>query len=92
MKNLQSLLEVEGKQRQAQIQKLDEQMRSRIVRLKEEHDGALRGAQEYYSAVERKLLEEQKLLKVRNSHTSTHLLSQLPPTQHLRGAPPAAPL
>lgn len=67
MKNLQVVLEAEGKQRQAQIQKLDEQMRSRMVSLKEEHEGALRGAQEYYSAVQRKLLEEQRLLKVRRS-------------------------
>lgn len=69
------VLEAEGKQRQAQIQKLDQQMRSRIVSLKEEHDGALRGAEEYYSVVQRKLLEDQKLLKVRRSNSSTHHLS-----------------
>lgn len=79
MKNLQAVLEVEGKQRQGQIQKMEQQMRSRIQRLKEEHDGAVRGAQEFFCAAETKLLEEQKLLKVRRSHTSTH------------SAPPAAP-
>lgn len=74
LENLQSVLEAEGKQRQAQVQKLDEQMRSRIASLKEEHDGALRGAEEYYSAVQRKLLEDQRLLKVRRSGASSSLL------------------
>lgn len=64
LKNLHAMVEAEGKQRQAQIHKLEEQMRSRIVSLKEEQDGAVRGAEEYYSAVQRKLLEDQKLLKV----------------------------
>lgn len=77
LKNLQLVLEAEGKQRQVQIQKLDEQMRSRIVSLKEEHDGTLRGAEEYYSAVQRKLLEDQRLLRVRCSHTIAHHLSLL---------------
>lgn len=39
-------------------------MKSQMVTLKEEHDRAHREAEEYYSAVQRKLLEDQKLLKV----------------------------
>lgn len=65
LKNLQVVLEAEGKKRQAEVEKLDEQMKSRIGSLKEEQERAQREAEEYYSGVQRKLLEDQKLLKVR---------------------------
>lgn len=64
LKNLQVVLEAEGKKRQAEMEKLDEQMKSRIGNLKEEQGRAQREAEEYYSGVQRKLLEDQKLLKV----------------------------
>uniref|UniRef100_H2S8F3 Uncharacterized protein n=1 Tax=Takifugu rubripes TaxID=31033 RepID=H2S8F3_TAKRU len=64
LKNLQSVLEAEGKQRQTEIKKLDEEMKTQMVTLEEEHGRAHREAEEYYSAVQRKLLEDQKLLKV----------------------------
>lgn len=95
LKNLQAVLEAEGKQRQAELQKLDEQMRSRLVSLKEEHEGALRGAEEYYSAVQRKLLEDQRLLKVRRSNTPTpprvRLKIRAGPAANLLLRPPFAP-
>lgn len=62
------MLEVEGKQRQAEIKELDEQMRSQMVTLEEEHDRAHREAEGYYSGVQRKLLEDQKVLKVGGVH------------------------
>lgn len=64
-KNLQAVTEAEDRKRKAEVIELEERMKSRVVSLVEDHDRALRGAEEYYCATQRKLLEEQKLLKVR---------------------------
>lgn len=49
---------------------LEDRTKSRIVTLVEDHDRALRGAEEYYAAAQRKLLGDQKVLKVRRSRVS----------------------
>lgn len=71
-KNMQSLMEAEEKKRRAELMELEDRMRSRIVTLVEDHDRALRGAEEYYAAAQRKLLGDQKALKVRRSVSKSH--------------------
>lgn len=63
---MQSLIEAEGKKRRAELIELEDRMKSRVVTLVEDHDRALRGAEEYYSAIQMKLLADQKVLKVRD--------------------------
>lgn len=63
---MQSVMEAEEKKRRAEINELEDRMKSRVVTLVEDHDRALRGAEEYYSAVQRRLLADQKVLKVRD--------------------------
>lgn len=63
-KKMQSMVEQEGKKRRAEVNELEDTMKSRVVVLMEEHDRALRGAEEYYSKVQNKLLDDQKVLKV----------------------------
>uniref|UniRef100_A0A8P4G4L4 Dynein regulatory complex subunit 4 n=1 Tax=Dicentrarchus labrax TaxID=13489 RepID=A0A8P4G4L4_DICLA len=62
-KKMQSVVEAEGKKRRAETNELEDRMKSRVVSLVEDHDRALRGAEEYYSAVQTKLLVDQKVLK-----------------------------
>ncbi|XP_078128802.1 dynein regulatory complex subunit 4-like [Sander vitreus] len=62
-KKMQSLIDAEGKKRRAEVNEIEDRMKSRVVTLTEEHDRALRGAEEYYSAVQTKLLADQKVLK-----------------------------
>ncbi|KAK2817593.1 hypothetical protein Q5P01_025784 [Channa striata] len=60
---MQLMVEEEGKRRRAEVNELEDRMKSRIVTMMEEHDRALRGAEEYYSTVQSKLLADQKVLK-----------------------------
>ncbi|XP_044045323.1 dynein regulatory complex subunit 4-like [Siniperca chuatsi] len=62
-KKMQTMIEAEGKKRRAEILELEDRMKSRVVALVEDHDRALRGAEEYYSAIQSKLLADQKVLK-----------------------------
>lgn len=62
---MQTMIEAEGKRRRAEINEIEDRMKSRVVTLVEDHDRALRGAEEYYSAIQTKLLADQKELKVR---------------------------
>lgn len=62
---MQSVMEAEEKKRRAEINELEDRMKGRVVTVVEDHDRALRGAEEYYSAVQRKLLADQTALKVR---------------------------
>ncbi|XP_028458710.1 dynein regulatory complex subunit 4-like [Perca flavescens] len=62
-KKMQSMIDAEGKRRRAEVNEIEDRMKSRVVTLIDEHDRALRGAEEYYSAVQTKLLADQKLLK-----------------------------
>lgn len=62
---MQSVMEAEEKKRRAEINELEDRMKGRVVTVVEDHDRALRGAEEYYSAVQRKLLADQAALKVR---------------------------
>ncbi|XP_019110328.2 dynein regulatory complex subunit 4 isoform X1 [Larimichthys crocea] len=62
-KKMQSLMEAEGRKRRAEINEFEDRTNSRVVALVEDHDRALRGAEEHHSMIQTKLLEEQKLLK-----------------------------
>ncbi|XP_023259221.1 growth arrest-specific protein 8 [Seriola lalandi dorsalis] len=59
----QSMAEAEGKKRRAEVNELEDRMKSRVATLMADHDRALRGAEEYYSAVQTKLLTDQRALK-----------------------------
>ncbi|XP_069578141.1 dynein regulatory complex subunit 4-like [Brachyistius frenatus] len=60
---MQSMIEMEEKRRRAEVIDLEDRMKSRVVTLIEQHERSLRGAEEYYSGVQTKLLSDQKLLK-----------------------------
>ncbi|KAK9540771.1 hypothetical protein VZT92_003201 [Zoarces viviparus] len=60
---MQSMAEAEAKKRQAEVDGIEDRMKSRVETLIEEHDRALRHADHYYSAVQKKLLLDQKKLK-----------------------------
>ncbi|KAG8014506.1 Growth arrest-specific protein 8 [Nibea albiflora] len=62
-KKMQSLMEAEGRKRRAEINEFEDRANSRVVALVEDHDRALRGAEEHHSMIQTKLVEEQKLLK-----------------------------
>lgn len=62
-KNMQRLSEAEEKKRRTEQNEIEDRMKSRIVTLVQDHDRALRGAEEYYSAIQKKLLVDQKMLK-----------------------------
>lgn len=62
-KNMQLLMDTEEKMRRSEIIELEERMKTRKIALVEEHDKALRGAEEYYSAAQKKLLVDQRVLK-----------------------------
>uniref|UniRef100_A0A3B5AXG0 Dynein regulatory complex subunit 4 n=1 Tax=Stegastes partitus TaxID=144197 RepID=A0A3B5AXG0_9TELE len=59
---MQSLITVEEKRRRAEVAELDDQMKSRIAVLIENQDRAVRGAEEYYTSVQNKLLADQNLM------------------------------
>ena len=88
-------IEAEGKKRRVEISELQDRMKSHIVTLVEDHDRALRGAEEFYSASQKKLLEDQKLLKVRHHRVTrpAHHIIAFPCNQGraARGALPVLP-
>lgn len=67
-KNMQRVTEDEEKKRRTELIEIEDRMKSRIVSLVEDHDRALRGAEEYYCASQKKLLVDQKMLKVRRQN------------------------
>lgn len=77
-KNMQRLSEAEEKKRRTEQNEIEDRMKSRIVTLVQDHDRALRGAEEYYSAIQKKLLVDQKMLKVLG-FGKIHLLPPPPP-------------
>ncbi|XP_047433965.1 dynein regulatory complex subunit 4-like isoform X2 [Mugil cephalus] len=60
---LQSLQEAGERRRRLEVEEVEERMRSRVEALVEDQDRALRGAEEYFSGVQAKLMSDQKLLK-----------------------------
>ncbi|KAM6936693.1 uncharacterized protein PEZ65_006749 [Lycodopsis pacificus] len=60
---MQSMTEAEAKKRQAEVDSIEDRMKSRVETLIEEHDRALRHADDYYSAVQKELLLDQNKLK-----------------------------
>ncbi|XP_029282015.1 dynein regulatory complex subunit 4-like [Cottoperca gobio] len=62
-KKMQLMIDAEDRKRRAEVHEVEDRMKSRVVSLIEEHDRALRGAEEYYCAVQSKLLVDQKVLK-----------------------------
>ncbi|XP_026179652.1 dynein regulatory complex subunit 4-like [Mastacembelus armatus] len=62
-KKMQAMVEAEDRKRRAEVSELEDRMRSRVATLTEDHDRALRGAEEYYSAAQSKVLADQKVLK-----------------------------
>ncbi|XP_068582653.1 dynein regulatory complex subunit 4-like [Cebidichthys violaceus] len=60
---MQSMAEAEAKKRQAEVDGIEDRMQSRVETLIEEQDRALRRADDYYSAVQKKLLLDQNKLK-----------------------------
>lgn len=63
-KNMQQMSEAEEKNRRTEQNEIQDRMKSRIVTMVQDHDRSLRGAEEYYSAIQKKLLVDQKMLKV----------------------------
>lgn len=59
--------EAENKKTQAEISELEDQMKRHMETLIEEHKKAFRSAEEFYTATQSKLLDDQKLLKVKDS-------------------------
>ncbi|XP_033985570.1 dynein regulatory complex subunit 4-like [Trematomus bernacchii] len=62
-KKTETMIQAEGKRRRAEVLEVEDRMKSRVVALMEDQERALRGAEEYYSAVQSKLMGDQKLLK-----------------------------
>ncbi|KAM6942380.1 dynein regulatory complex subunit 4-like [Lycodopsis pacificus] len=60
---MQSMTDAEATKRQAEVDAIEDRMKSRVETLIEEHDRALRHADDYYSAVQKELLLDQKKLK-----------------------------
>ncbi|XP_031732469.1 dynein regulatory complex subunit 4-like isoform X2 [Anarrhichthys ocellatus] len=60
---MQSMTEAEAKKLRAEVDGIEDRMKSRVETLIEEHDRALRRADDYYSAVQKKLLLDQNKLK-----------------------------
>ncbi|XP_034391966.1 dynein regulatory complex subunit 4-like [Cyclopterus lumpus] len=61
--NMQSTSAAESKKQRVVVADIEERMRSRVVTLVEDHDRALRRAEDYYSTVQKKLLLDQNTLK-----------------------------
>lgn len=66
---MQSVEEQAEKKRRLEVSKLEERMNGCVVQLTEDHDRALRQAEDYYSKVQKKLLKDQKGLKVQGLRT-----------------------
>uniref|UniRef100_A0A8C2ZC67 Dynein regulatory complex subunit 4 n=1 Tax=Cyclopterus lumpus TaxID=8103 RepID=A0A8C2ZC67_CYCLU len=62
--NMQSTSAAESKKQRVVVADIEERMRSRVVTLVEDHDRALRRAEDYYSTVQKKLLLDQNTLKL----------------------------
>ncbi|XP_033945969.1 dynein regulatory complex subunit 4-like [Pseudochaenichthys georgianus] len=62
-KKTEAMIQAEGKRRRAEVLEVEDRMKSRVVALMEDQERALRGAEEYYSAAQSKLMGDQKLLK-----------------------------
>lgn len=57
------------KKQQNDMNELDAKMKSRVAQLLTEHDRALRAAEEYYSQLQRNVMEDHLRLKVRAGRT-----------------------
>lgn len=64
-KKMQVLVEAEGRRRRAELNEMEDRMKSRLVALSEEHERKMRGAEEFHCAAQSKVLTEQRALKVR---------------------------
>ncbi|KAG7453692.1 dynein regulatory complex subunit 4-like [Solea senegalensis] len=62
-KKMQLMVDAEGKRRRAEVSEVEDRMNARIVALMDEHERALRGVEEYYSALQTKALADEKTLK-----------------------------
>ncbi|KAK5865479.1 hypothetical protein PBY51_019746 [Eleginops maclovinus] len=62
-KKMEAMIEAEGKKRRAEVLEVEDRMSSRVVALMQDHERAIRGAEEYYSSIQSKMLADQKLLK-----------------------------
>ncbi|XP_054460841.1 dynein regulatory complex subunit 4-like [Anoplopoma fimbria] len=82
-KKMQSMTEAESKKRQADVTDLEDRMKSRVMTLIKQHDRALRGAEDYYSSVQNKILLDKSMLKEELSK-SARLHSQV--DRHLKTA------
>ncbi|XP_042371027.1 dynein regulatory complex subunit 4-like, partial [Plectropomus leopardus] len=65
-KQMQSMTEAANKTLEVEVNDFDNRVKRRAETLTEEHRKALRGAQEYFSGIKSKMLEDQKLLEVRD--------------------------
>lgn len=61
--NTQSAAAAEAKRQLAEVGDIEERARSRVAALVEDHDRALRRAEDYYSTVQKKMLQDQNTLK-----------------------------
>ncbi|XP_059196833.1 dynein regulatory complex subunit 4-like [Centropristis striata] len=62
-KKWESTIAAEAKKRQAELHEIEDRMKSRVVTLMEDHDRALRGAEDYYALKQARVLNDQKELK-----------------------------
>ncbi len=63
---MQSVIEAENKKRTTEVAEREDRMQSQIVSLMEDHDKAIRGAQDYYRNIQERLLRDQTVVKVRD--------------------------
>ncbi|KAM8772135.1 dynein regulatory complex subunit 4-like [Acanthopagrus schlegelii] len=61
--NMQTMSEAERKRWNAEINELEDRMKSRVVSLVEDNDRALRHAEEHYASIQRELLSDRNHLK-----------------------------
>ncbi|XP_068451836.1 dynein regulatory complex subunit 4-like [Clinocottus analis] len=62
-KKMQSATDAQAKKHHVEVADIEDRMRSRVAALVEDHDRALRRAEEYYATIQRKLLLDQSTLK-----------------------------
>ncbi|KAG7231823.1 hypothetical protein INR49_010286 [Caranx melampygus] len=62
-KKMQAVVEAEGRKRRAELNEMEDRMKSRLVTLREEHEREMRGAEEFHCAAQSKVLTEQRSLK-----------------------------
>nr|XP_019939396.1 PREDICTED: growth arrest-specific protein 8-like [Paralichthys olivaceus] len=70
---MQATIEVEEQMQRLEINKLDDRMNARVVALVEDHACALRRAEEYYSSIQKKVLEDEMMLKEEVAETQKQL-------------------